>query len=67
MIRRNSMAITLTPEIEAKRSREFLEANTARRQLEEAIKSRDAANKAFIDNAALRVIEMYRSRSTPKT
>jgi hypothetical protein len=67
MIRRDPMAITLSTEIQAKLLREFMEANTKRRRLEEAIKSRDAASKEFIDNAALRVIEIYRSRSIPKT
>ena len=61
------MAVTLNPEIQAKLLRELMEANGKRRRLEEAIKSRDAISKAFIDNAALRVIEIYRSRSMPKT
>ena len=61
------MAVTLNPEIQAKLLRELMEANGKRRRLEEAIKSRDAISKAFIDNAALRVIEIYRSRSIPKT
>ena len=67
MIRRDPMAIMLSTEIQAKLLREFMEANTKRRRLEEALKSRDAANKEFIDNAALRLIETYRSRSIPKT
>jgi hypothetical protein len=66
-ISRDPMAITLNTEIQAKLLREFLEANTERRRLEEAIKSRDASSKAFIDNAALRVIEMYRRRFIPET
>jgi hypothetical protein len=61
------MAITLNTELQAKLLQELMEANTKRRRLEEAIKSRDAASKEFIDNAALRVIEIYRSRSIPKT
>ena len=61
------MAVTLSTEIQAKLLREFIEANTKRRRLEEAIESRDAASKEFIDNATLRVIEIYRSRSIPKT
>ena len=61
------MAITLTAEIQAKLLREFVETHMERRRLEEAIKSRDAASKAFIDNAALRVIEIHRSRSISKT
>ena len=61
------MAVTLNPEIQAKLLRELMEANGKRRRLEEAIKSRDAISKAFIDNAALRVIETYRSRPMPKT
>ena len=67
MIRRNPVAITVNTEIQAKLLREFMEANMKRRRLEEAIKSRDAANKAFIDNAAQRIIEIYRKRFIPKT
>jgi hypothetical protein len=66
MNRRNHMAITLNTEIQARLLREFLETNTKKRRLEEAIKSRDAASKAFIEAAALRVIEKYRSRFIAK-
>ena len=61
------MAITLNTELQAKLLQELMEANTKRRRLEEAIKSRDVANKAFIDNAAQGIIEIYRKRFIPKT
>jgi hypothetical protein len=61
------MAITLNTGIQTKLLRDSVDANAERRRLEEAIKSRDAASKVFIDNAALRVIETYRNSFIPKT
>jgi hypothetical protein len=52
MTRRVPHGDTLNVEIQAKLLRDCVDANVERRRLEEAIKSRDAASRVFIDNAA---------------
>ena len=57
------MATVPNTETQARILQEIVEANARKRKVEEDIRSADAASNAFIDKAALRIIETYKSRS----